>query len=189
MPTALSEPGFVLLDEHCHPVTFNRAALQILAFPTKPDQIKQPTVFLKDTVASNLLNSQGKYRLEFVREYQSGGRRYACRAFQLHSNGTAKPGLAVALLLERHTSTGDALGDLTRQFDLTEREIQTVALLLEGLTSKEIATRMDISPNTVKAFLHLVMLKMGVSTRSAIIGKIVGPLPQNGQSAATQPHP
>lgn len=177
MPTALAEPGFMLLDEHAHPIAFNRAALQILAFPKKPDQIKQPIVFLTDTVASTLLNHQGKHHLEFVREYHSGGRKYACRAFQLNANGAAKSGLAVALLLERHTSGGDALSDLTRQFDLTEREIQTVALLLEGLTSKEIAIRMDISPNTVKAFLHLVMLKMGVSTRSAIIGKIVGPLP------------
>ena len=35
---------------------------------------------------------------------------------------------------------------------------------------------MHISPNTVKAFLRLVMVKMDVSTRSGIIGKIVGPL-------------
>jgi len=34
---------------------------------------------------------------------------------------------------------------------------------------------MGISPNTVKAFIRLVMVKMKVSTRSGIIGKIVGP--------------
>ena len=33
---------------------------------------------------------------------------------------------------------------------------------------------MNISPNTVKAFVHLVMVKMSVSTRSGIIGKMVG---------------
>jgi DNA-binding CsgD family transcriptional regulator len=33
---------------------------------------------------------------------------------------------------------------------------------------------MKISPNTVKAFVHLVMVKMNVSTRSGIIGRIVG---------------
>jgi DNA-binding CsgD family transcriptional regulator len=33
---------------------------------------------------------------------------------------------------------------------------------------------MKISPNTVKAFIRLVMVKMSVSTRSGIIGKIVG---------------
>jgi len=49
-----------------------------------------------------------------------------------------------------------------------------VEFLLQGLTSKEIANRMGISPNTVKAFLRLVMVKMKVSTRSGIAGKIAG---------------
>jgi DNA-binding CsgD family transcriptional regulator len=49
-----------------------------------------------------------------------------------------------------------------------------VEFLLEGFTSKEIAERMKISPNTVKAFIRLVMVKMGVSTRSGIIGKLAG---------------
>jgi DNA-binding CsgD family transcriptional regulator len=56
---------------------------------------------------------------------------------------------------------------------LTQREQETVKLLLQGLTSKEIAGRMGISANTVKAFVRLVMIKMGVSTRSGIAGKIV----------------
>jgi DNA-binding CsgD family transcriptional regulator len=45
---------------------------------------------------------------------------------------------------------------------------------MEGLTSKEIAERMKISPSTVKAFLRLVMVKMSVSTRSGIVGKVLG---------------
>jgi len=52
------------------------------------------------------------------------------------------------------------------------RELQAVELLMDGLRSKEIALRMQISPNTVKAFLRLVMLKMGVSTRSGIVRKV-----------------
>ena len=57
---------------------------------------------------------------------------------------------------------------------LTPREQETIQLLMEGLTSKEIAERMKISPSTVKAFLRLVMVKMGVSTRSGIVGKLLG---------------
>jgi DNA-binding CsgD family transcriptional regulator len=47
---------------------------------------------------------------------------------------------------------------------------------MQGLTNKEIGQRMNISPNTVKAFLKLIMMKMGVSTRSGIIGKTVVPV-------------
>jgi len=32
---------------------------------------------------------------------------------------------------------------------------------------------MSISTNTVKAFLRLIMIKMGVSTRSGILGKAI----------------
>ena len=45
--------------------------------------------------------------------------------------------------------------------------------LLQGLSSKEIANRMNVSPNTVKAFLRLIMIKTGVSSRSAVVGKIM----------------
>ena len=42
-----------------------------------------------------------------------------------------------------------------------------------GLSSKEIASRMSISPNTVKAFLRVIMVKMGVTSRSGVVGKIL----------------
>jgi DNA-binding CsgD family transcriptional regulator len=172
----MGEPGFLLLDEQLHPIAFNPSAIQILAFPTKPERIKPLNVFIADKIRSSLLNHHGKGDLEFVREYRSGGRRYLCRAFRLSCNVSAKPGLSVAVLLERHMSGTESLEELAQQFDLTGRESETVSLLLEGLTSKEIANRMNISPNTVKAFLRLVMVKMDVSTRSGIVGKIVGPL-------------
>src|SRR5271155_6007099 len=126
---ATSEPGFMLLDEHFHPIAFNFAAIEILAFPTKADQIKQANVFLDDKIRSSLLTRRGKHSLEFVREHRSGGRRYICRAFRLDCNIAAKSAFAVALLLERHTSSADALSELTHQFDLTERESETVSLL------------------------------------------------------------
>ncbi len=60
---------------------------------------------------------------------------------------------------------------MAEQFHLTSREREAVEFLSEGLTSKEIAQRMGISPNTVKVFLRLVMIKMGVSTRAGIVAK------------------
>ncbi len=176
MSISVAEPGFLLLDEQCHPLAFNPAAIEILAFPTKPDRIEHANVFLKDKIRSSLLSRQGKHTLECVREYRSGGRRYICRTFRIDCSLSAKAGIVMAMLLERHTSGTDALSGVTEQFDLTGRESEIVSLLMEGLTSKEIANRMQISPNTVKAFLRLVMLKMDVSTRSGIVGKIVGPL-------------
>jgi DNA-binding CsgD family transcriptional regulator len=61
---------------------------------------------------------------------------------------------------------------------LTPREQETVRLLANGFTNKEIAARMGVSVNTVKAFLRSVMLKLGVTTRAGIVGRL-------GRSAQT----
>jgi len=60
-----------------------------------------------------------------------------------------------------------------QEFHLTNREQEVLRLLMMGLTNKEMADRMGISANTVKAFVHLVMLKMGTSGRSGIVAKVL----------------
>jgi DNA-binding CsgD family transcriptional regulator len=172
-----SNQGFILLDSRLRPVAYNAEAVQILSFPTKPESIRQISQFLCDKIRSTLVDGGSPTMPQFVKECKAGRRTYSCRAFRIECNGAndLKTPITFAILLERHISGGAALAGLARQFDLTARECETVALLLEGLTSKEIATRMQISPNTVKAFLRLVMLKMDVSTRSGIVGKAVRP--------------
>jgi DNA-binding CsgD family transcriptional regulator len=169
-----SQAGVLLLDPALNAVAANPDAIQILAFPGKPDRIKRLDVYLADRVRAILVEGRSE-SLEFVREFRSGSRIYTCKAFRLDAP-TKGARLIIALLLER-TSSGRsaALSDICQRFDLTQRERETVELLLQGLTSKEIANRMNISPNTVKAFLRLVMVKMGVSTRAGIVGRVVSP--------------
>jgi DNA-binding CsgD family transcriptional regulator len=81
------------------------------------------------------------------------------------------------VIIERKSNESVTIAEISERFGLTAREQETVQFLREGLTSKEIAQRMDISPNTVKAFIRLVMVKMGVSTRSGIVGRVVSPRP------------
>lgn len=49
---------------------------------------------------------------------------------------------------------------------LTPQEQRIVALVAEGKTNKEIATAMDLSPKTVKNYLHNVFEKLGIQRRS-----------------------
>ena len=173
MSIGIATPGFMLLDTSLHPVAFSAEMLRILAYPTKPERVKQPSLFVFDKVRSSLVNQQSGHDLDFVKLYKSGRRRYLCRSFRLECNENGKPRYWVGILLERYSCGVTAVIELSKHFDLTCREKETVEFLLQGLTSKEIATRMNISPNTVKAFLRLVMVKMDVSTRSGIVGKIV----------------
>lgn len=52
---------------------------------------------------------------------------------------------------------------------LTEREREVLNLLVRGLSNKEIAERLVISPNTVKRHLKAVFAKLGVSSRAAAV--------------------
>jgi len=169
---APSRSGFLLLDASLNLIASNTEALQILAYPSKPERIKQLNVFLSDRIRGVLdyqsLEGNG------VREYQSGRRRYICRKFEIDCNGRYSLQPAVAMLFERTATPDLALEEVCRQFDLTQRERETVELLVQGLTTKEIANRLSISPNTVKAFVRIVMVKMSVSTRSGIVGRLTG---------------
>jgi len=66
-----------------------------------------------------------------------------------------------------------AMHEAAAKYNLTGREQEALEGISMGLTNKELAERMSISPNTVRAFLRLVMVKMGVTTRSGIVAKIL----------------
>ena len=51
---------------------------------------------------------------------------------------------------------------------LTEREIEIVELVADGLTNREIAVRTYLSPNTVKVHLRNIFTKSGVSSRTEL---------------------
>jgi DNA-binding CsgD family transcriptional regulator len=181
--TAPARPGLIVVDNLLSIVASNTEALQILTFPDRPEKIHHLEAWLANKIRSNLVERQSPCRL--VDEFYSAKRTYLCRSFALdlakndktgnHKNGSDQSGGLLVVMLERKSNEAVTIAEISERFGLTAREQETVQFLLEGFTSKEIAQRMKISPNTVKAFIRLVMVKMNVSTRSGIIGKIVGP--------------
>ncbi len=62
---------------------------------------------------------------------------------------------------------GGAAAGVSRGF--TERERQVVTLVLDGLSNKEIADRLDVSESAVKGILQQLFAKTGVRTRSQLV--------------------
>jgi LuxR family maltose regulon positive regulatory protein len=64
---------------------------------------------------------------------------------------------------------------------LSEREIEVLQLISEGLTNQEIATRLYLSLYTVKAHARNIYAKFGVKNRTQAVamGKALGILSQN----------
>lgn len=169
------QPGLVVVDSSLNFIASNDEAIHILAFPERAEEIKQPDLWLINKIRAQLVRRHARSRTIFVQEFSSARRTYLCNACVLgiRGNGSSAKPPALVLTFERKSNGALDIATLADRFGLTPRERETVKLLLQGLTSKEIAGRMGISANTVKAFVRLVMLKMGVSTRSGIAGKMV----------------
>jgi len=59
-----------------------------------------------------------------------------------------------------------------RNKGLTEREIQVLERLEEGLTNPQIAARLGIRPLTVKKHVERLVVKLGASSRAGAVGKL-----------------
>jgi DNA-binding CsgD family transcriptional regulator len=155
--------GLLVMDSSLNPISSNDETIRILSYPDAPEHIRHLDVFLTDMIRDRLLNPQSPRHSSFVTEFVSGKRRYRCWTFHLNWYLRGSSHLALELLFERGSSG----------FNFSQREKQAVELLLQGLSNKEIANRMSISPNTVNAFFRLIMIKMGVSSRSGILARMI----------------
>ncbi len=159
--------GLLLADLDFNALYANDEAISILSFAidtTAADfvrwaQIRIRAILNTDRYTGPIDNAM----------FVSGRRQYVCRSFLL--NAMTRPAV-VGLLLQRHGHAIVDMAEISRRFRLSPRESETIRHLIHGLTTKEAAERMSVSPNTVKQFVRLIMSKMGVSTRSAIVGKL-----------------
>lgn len=58
-----------------------------------------------------------------------------------------------------------------KSLGVSPREYETLELLAAGLSNKEIARELDVSPNTVKTHLARLYEKLGAARRTDAVGK------------------
>ena len=164
--------GFLLADLNLKPHYTNGAAVQILGY-VRAGVPSRGVESMQERIRS-VLRAE-RFGLECsTTAFLSGRRRYLCRPFLLESRQDPVRPPMVALLLERCPQEGLDLSEASRRFHLSRRERETVQHLMHGLTTKEVAACMNVSPNTVRQFVRLIMTKMSVTTRSGIVGKLLG---------------
>jgi len=112
----------------------------------------------------------------FLEVFQSQRRRYAVRGVLLspHSSSEPKSGSGHYLfVLERIVPDTMNLVSRFRQYHLSPREQEVVRLLLADLSNKEIAQALGLSLNTIKGYLKLLTRKLGVSSRTGILARML----------------
>jgi DNA-binding CsgD family transcriptional regulator len=81
-------------------------------------------------------------------------------------------------ILERIDSEDALLKPLFRHWKLNNRERQIIQLLLNDKSNKEIASHMELSQNTVKGYMKLLMRRLDVSSRAGILARLlIGTVP------------
>lgn len=172
--------GVLILDDAFRPIALDCGAETILRNLSSPNWSPDENFTLPKEIRNALDGPSEGDPHGVSRRISVGNREYVCRVFRMTLRSDAGVQPVKALYLRREQSIADAVLHAGADYHLTDREQQALIGMTMGLTSKELAEQMKISPNTVKAYLRLIMIKMGVTTRAGIVGKL---LDQNNRSS------
>ena len=160
--------GLIVLDGSFNPIALDAGAESILGDLSENGGGTLPPEITR------LLKTRPERELDAASaSMKIGQHEYGFRVFLMTSRASAVMQPNVVLYLKREHSTVDAVRQAGKDYHLTDREQETLIGVVMGFTSKELAFRMEISPNTVKAFIRLIMIKMGVATRTGIVAKLL----------------
>ena len=157
-------------------VAADEGALSIL-FQQPPADVRRSTppagrVELPSDVADQLRQSLDLSAAQPKLELRIGSETYKGRAFVIKARGGPAQDLVV-FRLERNAALEDAVARVCREFRITQRQREVVQGVALGLTSEELAERLGVKPSTVKAFLRVIMIKMGVTSRAGMVAKLL----------------
>lgn len=173
--------GSILVDLAFRPLAADRGAQTLINSLGSRSEGREPARCLPKDLLEILQDLSPDELADAQARFQIGTIGYLCRVTVMNPCSGASTQPLVALYIQRNPDGNQAIREIADTFDLTEREYEALVNIASGLSGKEIAERMKISPNTVKAFLRLIMIKMGVTRRAGILSKVLE-LTQNGKT-------
>jgi DNA-binding CsgD family transcriptional regulator len=171
--STLMDSGMVLLDSSLKPVSFDHGAATILANPNRSGMSRGDQLCIPAEVLEAVRQCESGALSSITVCFHRGKAKYVCRLYLLEPQTMGVANRFLALHFEREASAQDAVHKLSSEYHLTEREEQALRGIALGLSGKQLAERMNISPNTVKVYLRLIMAKMGVAGRGEIAAKLL----------------
>jgi DNA-binding CsgD family transcriptional regulator len=167
-PAGQPPPATLIVDAEVRPTSWTPAFRAWLAeLPTGPD-VLPPAVYELGTRV--LAPAEAGHGLPAsVRVRTRSGRWATLEAAPLE--GADRGHAAITI----RGATADEVFDLlAKAYDLTRRERQLVALLLDGLATKHLAAALCISPHTVQDHLKAIFAKTHVRTRRELVSHLAG---------------
>src|SRR5579871_1336953 len=168
-----SPAAIVTIDERGFIELANRAAIDLLA-PRTGGLVGNPiAAFLPELHHALRWEEAPQFRTCMqCRGHRGNGEAFMAEVWFSTYKGGESPKLAAIIgEIAEETPTGAhavSLDNGERSF-LSAREIETLRLLVQGLTNKEIAAKLDLSESAVKNTLQQLFTKTGVRTRSQLV--------------------
>ncbi len=164
-----SSPGVLILGMDNRLLYSNQEAMSLLKDPEElPFEVRR----LCDEVKAhaNGAASDSAAHGTCALFWGQGESPYSLRAFLIGGRANEHTPTHVMVLVERVTGQhGPNLKKAKSRFGLSDREIEVVALVAQGLANKEIGSKLFLSEHTVKDHLKNIMRKLGATSRSEII--------------------
>jgi DNA-binding CsgD family transcriptional regulator len=101
---------------------------------------------------------------------------YCLRLFSLQNSNGERGELYAALVEAISRPKGESLdaGKLKGLYRLSKRELDVLNALVSGDTDKQIALKLEVGVETVRAYLKSIRAKLGAKTRTAIVSMVHG---------------
>ena len=160
-------PAVVVLDPGLQVRSQTEAAADALLRLNPPDELMAPIPAAAYNVAAALVAQEHGMPIgpPWSRIHLGGSRWVTVKASRL--------GTDIAVAIEPSTAT-DRLDMYARACGLTRRESEVLALLCEGLDTREIAERMVVSEHTASDHVKAILAKTGARTRQLLLARGLG---------------
>lgn len=165
--------GLLLLDgASWRLIASDQGAAEIFTRPNAGSPRNRTAVQVPEPLLNAIRNQTDNDQRAVDVSVPIGNRLFRCRCYMLKGDQAPRPAV-VAVHFESHVNGNDSVRRLASEYHLTDREQEVLRGIALGFSTKEVATRMEISPNTVKSFVRLIMIKLGVTTRTGVILKLL----------------
>jgi PAS domain S-box-containing protein len=167
-----SPAAIVTIDENGFIELANRAAVEILA-PREGIVVGLPIAAFLPELHRAVRREEGpQFRTSMqCRAHRDNGETFMADVwFSTYTEGSSHQLAAIiAEAVGETQSTSTPPGDDGERNILSTREMDVLRFLVQGLTNKEIAGRMEVSESTVKNTFQQLFGKLGVRTRSQLV--------------------
>jgi len=172
-PAATTQTGLILVDQALTMMALDRGAAAILNYRLERGIKPEPVYVLPEQILEAVRSHNFSDLACLKISLRIGISDYQCRGYLVQCREGFLPRPTVAFLVENRSSAIDAIDKVAIQYHLTRREQEALRGISMGLSSRDVAERMKISPSTLRTFLRLMKIKMGTTSRVGMVTKIL----------------